>query len=473
MGGGSPANTTQNVTTQTQLPAWYSDYLQNVMGRAVGAADEPYQAYTGPRNAALTNDQLSAYKTIENNQGVANPYFGGAGDALSSASGINFQGAVQPGIDQITAAGGRDTSSAMLPYAQTGAGLVQQSTQGSALAQANPYIQQSVAPLGLGAAQPYLGAASGNTADVSSYMDPYNSAVTNRIATLGARNLSENILPGIGDQFVNAGQFGSTRQADITGRAIRDTQDSILAQQNQALQSGYTSAQAAKAADLSRYAGLASTAGGLGSAQQQTLLGAGQAAGQLSSADLARLQAAGIDISQIGTSISSAQATDAARALAAGQSVGQLGLGAAQAQSANLLGVAQGAQGLGEARQNSLIKDSAALEQAGQAQQNQTQQNYNTAYTDFQNQVNYPKDQTAFLSNVIQGLPTGGSTTSSSVGTTPQPSALGQIAGVGLGVAGLANSGLFKARGGAVKKPRRNHSYGNLPKRGIALASAA
>lgn len=485
MGGSQPTNTTQQVTTKTELPEWYQGYLQNVMGRAVGAAGEPYQPYTGARVAGLTPDQQKAYSNIAKYQGIGTDLYGGAEKALTSAYGVDFAGGagagdanIESGIGMLGDAGVRDTASAILPYAGEGTGLIRASTQGSALANANPYIAASVAPMGLGAAQPYLAGASGNVADVSAYMNPYDDAVVKRIAELGGRNLSENIIPGIGDQFVKAGQFGSGRQADITGRAIRDTQDSILAQQAQALQSGYGAAQQAKSSDLGRYAGLAGTAGGLGTAQQQALLGAGQAAGQLSSADLARLQAAGVDISQIGSTISAAQATDAARALAAGQNIGQLGLGrgqlglsAAQAQAQNYLATAAGAQSLGDARQQSVLKDAAALEQAGAAQQGQAQRNLDVGYGDFLEQRNAPWDTIGKLSNVVQGLPINTSTSGTTTTSAPGPSTASQVAGLGIGVAGLANSGIFKKSGGAVRKPRQKHSYGNLPKRGIAIAA--
>lgn len=75
-----------------------------------------------------------------------------------------------------------------------------------------------------------------------SYMSPYTSNVVDRLATLGNRNLTENIIPNINSTFVGGGQFGSTRNADFMNRAIRDTQEGILGQQAQALESGYGTA---------------------------------------------------------------------------------------------------------------------------------------------------------------------------------------------------------------------------------------
>lgn len=119
---------------------------------------------------------------------------------------------------------------------------------------------------------------------VSNYMNPYNEAVTNRIAELGSRNLSENLLPGVSDQFIRAGQFGSKGMGEFGARALRDTQESVLGAQSQALQSGYQSALTASQADLARQQGA------LG--QVADLARSGTA---LSAADAAQLQSIGAE----------------------------------------------------------------------------------------------------------------------------------------------------------------------------------
>jgi hypothetical protein len=68
---------------------------------------------------------------------------------------------------------------------------------------------------------------------LNKFMNPYTSSVDQNIATLGARNLSENLLPAVNSTFTGAGQFGSTRNADFNNRAVRDTNQSILQQQAQ------------------------------------------------------------------------------------------------------------------------------------------------------------------------------------------------------------------------------------------------
>lgn len=75
----------------------------------------------------------------------------------------------------------------------------------------------------------------------NNYMNPYTQNVNDVIATLGARNLSENLLPAVNDTFVGAGQFGGSRNAEFTNRAVRDTNQSILNQQAQNMNQGFQS----------------------------------------------------------------------------------------------------------------------------------------------------------------------------------------------------------------------------------------
>lgn len=91
--------------------------------------------------------------------------------------------------------------------------------------------------------QPYLTQATQNpTINAQQYMNPYQDQVVNRIGELASRNLHERILPGVRDKFISAGQYGSTGHQDLTGRAIRDTQEAVTGAQGQALQSGYNTA---------------------------------------------------------------------------------------------------------------------------------------------------------------------------------------------------------------------------------------
>lgn len=215
-----------DVTKQTVLPDWYTNYAMDILSGQQALANRPYPTAPMPRVADFTQTQRNA--------------FGMTGDA----------------------------STAYMPY----------------LGEATDFAQMAAnAPGALDTAQPYLGAASQSTvANIGEYMNPYNEAVISQIGQLGARNLRENIMPEIEGRYIKAGQLGYGGRGDMggtpsgmmtdTARAIRDTQNDILAQQTKALQSGYSEAAGLSAADLSRLATLGTTAGNLSNVQQGQLL---------------------------------------------------------------------------------------------------------------------------------------------------------------------------------------------------------
>lgn len=306
------------VTTTTETPQWMQDAIYNQIEWAKGQATRPYESYELPQVAELTPYQKQAYEKIAAQQGAWKPAFETA----------------QAGIQSL---------------AET--------------------------PGGLAAAQPYLSkAGESSVSNISQYMNPYTQNVTEQIAKLGARNLSENLLPQVSDAFVKAGQFGGTRMGEFGSRALRDTQEAILNQQAQALQSGYGQALGASQADLARQAQL------------------GSMAGTMTQADLARKQGV---LSQMGQ-------------------------------------MAQQSQQMGTA-------DTAALEAAGAAQQQNMQQQLTAAYNQWLESQNYPKQQLDWLSTQIRGMaPITPTTQYQAAQATPQ-SPLSQIASGIMSSAALYN----------------------------------
>ena len=71
--------------------------------------------------------------------------------------------------------------------------------------------------------------------------------VMDMLARRGQQNLNENLLPSIEKTFIGSGQFGSNKMQDFMGRAVRDTNQSILdAQSGAFLQNQAQRAQAAQ-----------------------------------------------------------------------------------------------------------------------------------------------------------------------------------------------------------------------------------
>jgi hypothetical protein len=90
--------------------------------------------------------------------------------------------------------------------------------------------------------------------------------------------------------------------------------------------------------------------------------------------------------------------------------------------------------------------------QLGGQQQQQVQNVLNTQYQNYLNAQNYPYQQLNFMSNLIRGLPM--TQQSASVYQAP-PSMFSQVAGLGLGVAGLSKLSGQK-EGGIVQEPTSN-----------------
>lgn len=320
-------------TGQTILPDWYTNYAMQVLANQQAASAVPYTPYQGPRVAEFSPTQQQS--------------FGMTGQAAT---------AYQPAL-----------------------GAATQATQ-----------QTMAAPGALATAQPYL-AQAGQTAPgvVNQYMNPYQENVVNRIAELGARNLNENILPGIEGRYIAAGQLGfggrqpgsgtpSGMMTD-TARAVRDVSSDILGKQSEALQAGYTGALGAAQTDLSRMGTLAGTAGNLGYQQNaQQLAGAEQLAG----------------------------------------------LGA-KAQELGLAGAG-------------------ALGQVGATQQGQAQKNLDLAYADFLRQQGYPQEQINNMIQTLGGIKAAVPTATTEEGIQPlgyqpkaEPSTAATVAGILSGIGGI------------------------------------
>jgi hypothetical protein len=237
----------------------------------------------------------------------------------------------------------------------------------------------------MGQAQPFMNqAAQTFPGQVQNYMNPFTDQVVDRIGDLGARNLSEKLMPAIGDQFIRAGQMGSSRHMGEVGKALRDTQESTLAAQSQALERGFGQAGQLFGQDASRMAGLAGQSGNLALGQQGALGQLGQLAGNM-------------------------QSVDAGNALRSGEAFSNLG----------------------RAEQASGLTGAAALDAVGQQQQRLGQANLDLAYQDFERQRDHPMNQLGMMSNVVRGVPYSQSGTTSQTGFAPayQPSGLSQVAG--------------------------------------------
>jgi hypothetical protein len=317
---GAPQKSTSSTLTTTQVPQYLSDYLYNLMSGAYSAAQEEYQPYGGPRISGFTPDQLKAFETT---RGVAGSY--------------------KPSLEA---------------------------------AQETAMEATDLSPTGM--AQPYFQQAGGTLPDViGDYMNPYQEQVINRMGDLAQRQITEKLMPALGDQFIRAGQFGSTRQQELAQRGVRDISEGLSAQIGSELAKGYTTAGQQAQEDLRRQASI------------------GQAVGQLAGTEM----------------------------------------GAKGTLAGTLASLGQKEQALG-------LQEASALETIGLTQEQKNQRNLDLAYEDFLRQTQYPKEQLTFLSNIVRGLPSGGSTqsgTTTGYGQTYSASPLSQLASAGLSAAAISN----------------------------------
>ena len=148
-------------------------------------------------------------------------------------------------------------------YLQDIANLGQNAVQQGGVAGFSPLQQQAfqMAPDlafagagSMGAASQLLGEAGATTVPdvIADYMNPYTSNVVDEMGRLTERNIQENILPNLGAAATGSGQFGSRRQAQITGQSLRDIQADLIGKQYGALNTGYQNASTTAQADLQR-----------------------------------------------------------------------------------------------------------------------------------------------------------------------------------------------------------------------------
>lgn len=368
-----------DITKQTVLPDWYSNYGMDIIANQKTAAALPFQEYVDksgkpiPRIADFSPDQQAGFQATRNGAFSFRPELGTAVNKTQDVFGRSGMGVAEPSFQQ-----------------------------------SGQYTAQSTNPTGLDMAQPYLGQA-GQTSvqNIGQYMNPYTDQVVNRIGALGARTLQEQLLPAISDQMIAAGQFGGTRQAEMTGRAIRDTMEGISAQQSQALQQGFGQAAGLAQADLGRQAQLAQTAGGLGFQQQGALAQAGQQMGAL------------------GGQMANVYGADTSNILSA---AGQLGNFAQQ-------------------RQNQELAGAGALQSIGAQEQGLAQNNLDFARSEWERRQAYPQQNIDAMTRTMQGVASGVPTGTREYGIQPSgyrpengPSTASTIATSLTGAAGLVDA---------------------------------
>jgi len=467
-------------TSYKVLPEYQETYLKDLLANAStlggsGMFIPEYQTagLTGGQSAALGLGYGGVGSYLPMMQAGANTLgqgIGGYQQGMNYAlSGVPlFQGGAQglqnvmqsaPGIAGTSAALGNMYGAQGAGYGSQGAGFGAQSIGTGA--QSAQDIMNATA-----AAMPYQGLASNtiagstqgyNPQSYQSFMDPYTDSVIRQAEDDAFRNYDRQ-AGQITARAVGSGAFGGDREAIARQELGRNTMDQLSRTTGQLRSQGYqqaqNQAQNAFQNQQARQQQAGQLFGQLGTAYGQLGQQGAQAAGQMGLAGLGQ----GIKGAQLGLQGSQLGAQTAGQGGRLGLQGQQLASGAASGLGTlggqyTALGGQMGNLGQGLVNAGRFQGQMGQDLQAAQGQDINTlmglggfEQRFNQAGLDAQRQTMMdrqmqPYQQMAFLSDIFRGVPSSASTYGSSY--TPPPSFLSQLGGLGMGVAGLYNSGIF------------------------------
>ena len=467
-------------TSYKVLPEYQETYLKDMLANAStlggsGMFIPEYQTagLTGGQDAALNLGYGGVGSYLPMMQAGANTLgqgIGGYQQGMNYAlSGVPlFQGGAQglqnvmqsaPGIAGTSAALGNMYGAQGAGYGSQGAGFGAQSIGTGAQSAQN--IMNATA-----AAMPYQGLASNtiagstqgyNPQSYQSFMDPYTDSVVRQAEDDAFRNYDRQ-AGQITARAVGSGAFGGDREAIARQELGRNTMDQLSRTTGQLRSQGYqqaqNQAQNAFQNQQARQQQAGQLFGQLGTSFGQLGQQGAQAAGQMGLAGLGQ----GIKGAQLGLQGSQLGAQTAGQGGRLGLQGQQLASGAASGLGTlggqyTALGGQMGNLGQGLVNAGRFQGQMGQDLQAAQGQDINTlmglggfEQRFNQAGLDAQRQTMMdrqmqPYQQMAFLSDIFRGVRSSASTYGSSY--TPPPSFLSQLGGLGMGVAGLYNSGIF------------------------------
>ena len=420
---------------QQDIAPTLKPYVTDVLSRAKGEFEQPYQQYPGERVVGFTPQELAAQQGIQQMAGQ----YGLAATAPGLTSSAAYYSPAYSYLGQTGQALGQQagalaeaprlfgTQEALYGEALRPISGIQQQLTGAGRLLGESGLRQRAAARDIGRDEIGRFALTGE--DIQEYMDPYQQAVVD-IEKQQARQDALQTAQAISAKSAGIGAFGGSRQAILESQAASDlakrlsdiqTRGSQAAYQ-QALQTaaqqqqiGLTQAERQRAREQQLGAGLA----GLAGARQQ--LGVG---GYGSMAE--QLRQAGAGFGSLGGQYGSL----------AGQ-YGQLGggLGALSGQYGSL-----GQQTLGQG-----YRELGYLSGVGEAQRGLGQQRADVAYQDFREAREFPTQQLERYAGMAFGVPSG-------YLSRPQamPSGFQQAVGGATTLAGLGRGLGFFNQGGNI-----------------------
>jgi hypothetical protein len=399
------AKVTEQTVTQSNIPKWAEPYATRLLGEAESLTyTQPYRQYEGQRIAGFNPLQQQAFAET---QGL------GPSSQLGQASGL--AGLVGRRAGQM--------GSSYQPMQYQPVGVSYMGTQAPSLQQFQMDPAQQIGAERFGGAQ------------AAEYMSPYMTGVVEQQKQAAVQDYSRQI-PGLQAAGIRSGARGGTREALLQAEAQRGLQQQLGGIEATGRQQAFQQAQQQFGADRAAQmqAALANQQAGLttGGQNLQALLGIQQLGAQTGLQSQQLNQAAQLQAQQqaIAQNQAAQQAMEQSRQFGAGYGMQGLQQQLAAAQALGGFGQAQFGQ------QQAAIQGRQA---AGSQLQQLEQQRLEQQYQDFLGQQRYPYTQLGFMSDMLRGVPSSSSTVQN---YQAPPSALGQIANTGIGLAGLY--GAFK-----------------------------
>lgn len=424
-GGSAPAQPTSSTVTQTTIPEWARPYAEKVMGKAEALTETPYQQYGGQTVAGFSPGQQQAFMNMSNMQ-----LPGQTGEASDIASNVATQ------------AGQRTPYNPLAATNQYSGPQYQHMGIGNLMTNA-PQLQnlQMSGPMDV-STQKFTDP---NVAQ--SYMNPYMQNVVNQ-QQMDAQRQDDIAMGSRNARAVASGAFGGSRQGMQEAEAARN-----LAMQKANIQAtgsnaAYNQAQQAFMADQARQLQAAQANQNMGYNVGQQNLGANLqtqslGAGQNMQSQLANQQAQlyaqgqGLTQNQQANQFAQMNAQLAAQyglaGLNASEQSRQFGTNLDVQGLSQQLAAANQLGNLGQQQYGQMMGINAGQQQVGAQQQALEQQILNQRQADFATQQQYPYTQLGYLSNIVRGTPTGGSTQNVYQAPASVASQLGGIGQLGLG----------------------------------------
>ena len=372
-GGGSQDST--STVHQSSLPEYAEPYYHSLMERAQAESTRPYQPYGGPRIADQTAQTTAGMNMAQQFAQSGSP------DLNNARSLSNMVGQQAFDLSNYEAGGVNNT------YAgDYGAGTFSADQIGTDM---------------FGAAQR------------DQYMSPYMGAVTEAAQAEAARNAAQEQAM-IRAQQGTTGGFGGSRGAVQQQIAANAAQQRISDIGVQGRQSAYENAQEQFERDQAR--GL--TAQTANQRANLEALGMGETSRQFS--EEARRQAAAMGMEAQGQTEQLRQA---------GKKLGLEGLSLAGGTAGQLADF----QKLSDSMQMQRFQTMLGVGQMGE---DRRQKELDMAYEDYQNQINWPRQNLSFMSSMLASQPTGtNQTTTTSTPSNPMQG----LAGSAMGIQALYN----------------------------------